>query len=107
MTPAKARKASLASRGPVKTAATSGSRVITILPLAYREAYLFGRARLKSYTGRVSSTPTACPIVFLAFALFICSPLTARCLPCADQTGHLAALGKHYHEQSAPPRLAE
>ncbi|HEV8309138.1 MAG TPA: transposase [Methylomirabilota bacterium] len=58
MTPARARKASFASRAPGKTAATSGSSVTTRLPFAYRAAYLFGRERLKSYSGRTSSKPT-------------------------------------------------
>src|SRR5712692_9859694 len=56
MTCARARKASFASRAPGNTAATSGSSVTTMLPFAYRGAYLFGRARLKSYSGRSSLT---------------------------------------------------
>jgi hypothetical protein len=59
MTPARARSASFASRAPRKTAATSGSRVTTIVPLAYRVAYLFGRERLKSYSGSTGLAPVS------------------------------------------------
>jgi len=68
---------------------------------------LFGRERLKSYSGRTSSIPTGRGRTFLTFAFFIFSSLTARCSPRADQMNCLAALGEHYYKQAAPVGLAE
>jgi hypothetical protein len=55
MIPANARKASLAAFALGNTAATSGSNTTTELPAAYFDAYRLGIARLKSYSGRISS----------------------------------------------------
>src|ERR1017187_7153154 len=76
MMPAKARSASLASRALGNAAATSGSSTTTALPAAYRDAYLLGEARLKSYSGRISSAPTCSVALPLVDDLFIVSPLT-------------------------------
>ena len=107
MSPARVRRASFASRAPGKTPATSGSSVTTRPPLALREAYLFARERLKSYSGRTSSIPTGPVRAFLVFAFLIFSLLTARCSPRTDQMKYLVAFSKHYHEQAAPIRLAD
>lgn len=56
MIPASARRASLASPELGNAAATSGSRTTTALPAAYLEEYLLREPRLKSYSGRISST---------------------------------------------------
>jgi hypothetical protein len=97
----------LASRAPGKTAATSGSKVTTTLPFAYREAYGFGRARLKSYSGRTSSSGMRSIAVFLLFGFLMFFSLAARCSAGADQVNYAIALSEHYHEQAAPVRLAE
>src|SRR5262245_20538798 len=107
MTRASARRASFASRGPGNTAATSGSSVTVRLPFAYREAYLFRRARLKSYSGRTSSARRRRAARVLAFAFLMNSPLAARRLARADQPDHIVAFREHYHEQPAPRRLPE
>src|SRR6266508_92427 len=107
MTPARARRASLASRAPGNTVATSGASGTTILPLAYRDAYLFGRERLKSYSGKTSSMSTGRIRAFLAFPVFIFPALPARCFPRADHMDRLAPLGEHYHEQATSVRLVE
>ena len=88
MSPARARKAWFASWAPGNTVATSGSSVTTRPPLAYREAYLFGRERLKSYSGRTSSLATRPVGTFLVFAFLIFSSLTARCFPRTDQMNY-------------------
>src|ERR1035438_3456441 len=58
MIPAKARNASFASPELGNAAATSGSRTTTVLPAANCDAYLLREARLKSYSGRISSAST-------------------------------------------------
>src|ERR1700751_915410 len=99
MTPAKARRASFASRAPGKTAATSGSSVTTTLPLAYREAYLFGRERLKSYSGKTSSVSGWRMRTFLVLGFLILPSLPRRCPPRADEMNRFASFGKHHDEQ--------
>src|SRR3972149_9575888 len=64
---------------------------------------LFGRARLKSYSGRMSSTPTLRGVASLALALFIVSPLTACGLPCADQANRFATFREHDREEPLSP----
>jgi hypothetical protein len=73
MIPAKARSASFASRALGNAAATSGSSTTTALPATYRDAYLLGRAWLKSYSGRISSAPTRSVDLRLLDDLFIVS----------------------------------
>src|SRR3990172_3526110 len=68
---------------------------------------LFGRARLKSYSGRMSSTPTLRGVASLALALFIVSPLTACGLPCADQANRFATFRKHDREDPLSLGLPE
>ncbi len=78
MIPARARKASLASLELGKAAATSGSRTMTALPAAYREANLLGEPRRKSYSGRISSTSTRSAAPRLLGDFFITSSLMDR-----------------------------
>ena len=70
-----------------------------MLFLAYRAAYLFERARLKSYSGSISSWPRVLARALLVF-FFIVPALSAGCLPGADDTYCVTTLGEHYHEQS-------
>ncbi len=98
--------ASFASAALEKTAATSGSSVTTKPPFRYREAYLFGRARLKSYSGRISSTPTsALPPDFIAF--FIRSPFATSRLSRTDQADRVAPVREHDRQKPLPLGVAE
>src|SRR5690348_10358753 len=92
MIAANARKASLASAAVGKAAATSGSRTTTELPAAYRDAYLFGCALRKSYSGRISSAATRCLRTSLVRVFFIASPLTSRCSPGTQDTNCFVAV---------------
>src|ERR1019366_5728401 len=69
------------------------SSTTTILPAAYCDAYLFGRAWLKSYSGSISSASTrpASPTFLCSF--FILSPLTGCRRPGADKANCFPALG--------------
>ena len=92
MIPAGAGKASLASAGFGNAAATSGSSTITALPAAYRDAYLLREARLKSYSGRISS-PSACLVTSRSLSdLSIVASLTTGCQPRADDPNRAAGL---------------
>ena len=100
MIPASARNASLASFELRNAAATSGSSTTTALPAAYRDAYLLGEARLKSYSGRISSA-SAGPVAFgLIGDLFIVPSFTPRGTPRADDSNGLAALHVHDCKQT-------
>jgi hypothetical protein len=71
MIAAKARNASLASPAVGNAAATSGSRTTTEQPEAYRDAYGFRLALLKSYSGRILSTASARAALVLLCGFFI------------------------------------
>jgi len=90
MIPARARRASFASAGLGNAAATSGSSTITALPAAYRDAYLLREARLKSYSGRISSASVRLVTPLLLVALFIVPSLAAdaQVAPTADPRQH-------------------
>lgn len=99
MIPASARKAALASFEFGKAAATSGSRTITALSGAYRDANLLGAPRLKSYSGRISSalTRSAAPLLV---DLFIVPFLGAGCPSGADDANRLCELDVHNGQQT-------
>lgn len=107
MTPAKARNTSLTSSAFRNTAATSGSSTTTTLPVAYRDAYLLGSARLKSYSGSISSAlpDPACLVVLRAFFIFF--PFKASRWPRADQTNSISPLGEHHRRQAVGARKTE
>src|SRR5437016_2312624 len=99
MIPARARNASLASPEVGNTTATSGSSTTTALPAAYRDAYLLGLARLKSYSGRISSASVR-PVALLFIAcFFIVFSFTPCGTPRADDSNGLSPV--HVHELQA------
>lgn len=81
-------------------AATSGSRTTTVPPAVYREAYLLGAARLKSYSGRISSSPRRPASLPLLEAFFIIFSFRASRAPGADDADGLAAVGVHDRQQT-------
>src|SRR5437763_1212701 len=100
MIPARARNASLASPGVGNAAATSGSSTTTALPAAYRSAYLLGEARLKSYSGRISSASTESAAFLLLGVFFIAPSLTPCGRARADNPNSLATLNVHDCKQT-------
>ena len=95
MIPARARNASLASPELGNAAATSGSSTTTALPAAYRDAYLFGVACLKSYSGRISSGSAWSEILRLVVDLFIVFSFTPCGTSCTDNSNSLAPVDVH------------
>ena len=63
-----------------------------MLPAAYRDANLFGEARLKSYCGRISSASIRSAFTPLPGCFFIVSSLRARSPSGADDANELGAL---------------
>src|ERR1019366_307604 len=106
MIPARARNASFASPEFGKAAATSGSRTTTALPLVYRDANLLGEARLKSYSGRISSASTWLTTSALLSDFFMVPSFTAGRRPRADDANRSAPLSIHDREQTAHLRKA-
>src|SRR5438105_3847499 len=100
MMPARARNASLASPGVGKAAATSGSSTTTTLPAVYRDAYLLGRALLKSYSGRISSVSTELAGLLLLSVFFIFLSLPPCGRPRANNANSLATLNVHDCQQT-------
>src|ERR1017187_7080310 len=98
MIPARARNASFASPELGNAAATSGSRTTTALPAAYRDAYLLREARLKSYSGRISSASTWLTTSLLLSDFFMVPSFTAGCRPRADDANRAAPLSIHDRE---------
>lgn len=99
---ASARKASLTSPALGNTDATSGSRTTTTLPARYRDAYLFARPPLKSYSGSISSFATRPLALGLTLSLLIASSLPSCRLPGTDKTNRLVVFGKHHGQDSSP-----
>src|ERR1022692_3419671 len=106
MISARARSASLASLELGNAAATSGSSTTTALPAAYRDAYLLREARLKSYSGRISSASTWLTTSLLLSDFFMVPSFTAGCRPRADDGNRSGALSIHDREQTAHLRTA-
>ena len=74
---------------------------------AYRCAYGFGRARLKSYSGRISSSPTRGALFAffldgLVVPFFIVNALLARDVAGADHADGVAAFSKHNGHEPSP-----
>ena len=107
MIPAKARNASFASPELGNAAATSGSRTTTALPLVYRDAYLLGAARLKSYSGRISSASTWLTTSALLSDFFMVPSFTPGCRSRTDDAHRSAPLSIHYRKQTAVLRKAQ
>jgi hypothetical protein len=107
MIPAKARSASLASPELGNVAATSGSSTTTALPAAYRDAYLLREARLKSYSGRMSSASVLSEALRLLGDFLIVPSLTRRGTSRADDTNRFAPVHVHDCEQTLVSRKAE
>src|SRR5262249_41578073 len=99
MIAARARKASLASPAVGNEAATSGSKTITELPAAYRDAYLFRCALRKSYSAKISSAATGGMRASLLRVFFIVSPLTSGCSSGTDDTNCFATIDEQHREQ--------
>ena len=107
MIAARARNASLASPEVGNAAATSGSRTTTELPAAYRDAYGFGFALLKSLSGRISSPRLRLLASCLLGGLFIVLSLTPGGRPRTDDPNCLAAIHEHHGEQMLVSRNAQ
>jgi hypothetical protein len=75
--------------------ATSGSRITTFAPSAYRRAYLPRVAREKSYSSRIPFRIGLVDVFFINLAL---SP--AR-VSCADNADIIASLSVNHNEQLA------
>src|SRR5262249_41236366 len=68
--------------------------------------YLFGRARLKSYSSSMSSPLRRLLRTLLVFiAFFIVPAFTSRCLAGAHNAYRIFALREHYHEQPPSQRF--
>src|ERR1035438_1364826 len=106
MIPARARNASFASPELGNAAATSGSRTTTALPLMYRDAYLLGAARLKSYSGRISSASTWLTAAPLLGDFFMVPSFMAGCRPRADDANRPAPFSIHHRAQTGGLRKA-
>jgi hypothetical protein len=91
MISAKVRNASLAAFALGNAAATSGSRTTTELPAAYFDAYGLAAARLKSYSGNMSSGSTALRLG----AFFIVLSFTPCSLACADNSNFFVTFNVH------------
>src|SRR5438270_12006016 len=101
MIPARARNASLASPEVGKAAATSGSRTTTALPAAYLDAYLFREARLKSYSGSISSASARSVVLPLLSGFFIIPTLMACGFSRGDDANRIGPVYVHDCEQAA------
>src|ERR1017187_10009055 len=104
MIPARARNASFASPELGNAAATSGSRTTTALPAAYRDAYLLREARLKAYSGRISSASTWLTTWLLLSDFFMVPSFAAGCRSRADDANRSAPPSIHDPEQTAELR---
>src|ERR1017187_129868 len=107
MIPARARSASFASPELGNAAATSGSRTTTALPAAYRDANLLRDARLKSYSGRISSASGLVLTSPLLSDLFIVPSFAAGCPSRADNANRSATFNIHDGKQTAALRKAQ
>src|ERR1039458_2170091 len=107
MIPARALNASFASPALGNAAATSGSKTTTAHPAAYRDAYLLREARLKSYSGRISSASTWLTTSPLLSDFFMVPSFTAGCRSRADDANRSAPLSIHDRKQTAFLRKAQ
>jgi hypothetical protein len=100
MVRAKARNASLASPEVGNAAATSGSSTTTALPAAYRDAYLLRVARLKSYSGRISSASTRFVPLSLVGDFFTVPSLAGRRPSRPNDTNCSVLVNVHHRKQT-------
>src|ERR1700683_508004 len=95
---AKARSASLASDEVGNALATSGSKTTTTLPAAYRDAYLLREARLKSYSGRISSASVDRMAPRLLSGFFIVLSFASGSPPRANNPDRIGPVSVHHCE---------
>lgn len=92
---AKIRRARFTASESSKSSATSGSRMITLLPSGKREAYFPRTPELKSYSGRISET------VLSSLSFFIGSAFCWRRQTRIYDSKALTSVGVSDHEESA------